>query len=117
MIERGVDYNDGNWHGWNGGECPVHPESDVKVVLLEGVAPLSRAAKYLAWSHDTLYPEGNIVAFRVTKQYVEPPKPREFWINEYDDGYIGYPHDSKERADISSEGRIRCIHVREVIEE
>ena len=31
MIERGVDYNDGNWHGWNGGECPVHPDSEIAV--------------------------------------------------------------------------------------
>lgn len=24
-----VDYNDGKIHGWNGGECPVHPETVV----------------------------------------------------------------------------------------
>jgi transposase len=27
-----IDYNDGKWHGWNGGECPVHPESVVEYV-------------------------------------------------------------------------------------
>ena len=32
-----VDYNDGNWHGWDGGECPVHPES-VPINLLVQVS-------------------------------------------------------------------------------
>lgn len=26
-----TNYNDGKWHGWNGGKCPVHPESIVQV--------------------------------------------------------------------------------------
>jgi hypothetical protein len=25
-----TDYNDGKWHGWNGGECPVHPKSVIE---------------------------------------------------------------------------------------
>ena len=31
-----TDYNDGKWHGWNGGECPVHPESELKVWFQSG---------------------------------------------------------------------------------
>ena len=27
-----TDYNDGKWHGWNGGECPVHPKSVIEYV-------------------------------------------------------------------------------------
>ena len=27
-----TNYNDGKWHGWNGGECPVHPKSMVDAV-------------------------------------------------------------------------------------
>ena len=27
-----TSYNDGKWHGWNGGECPVHPETEVEFV-------------------------------------------------------------------------------------
>jgi hypothetical protein len=26
-----TDYNDGEWHGWNGGECPVDPRAWVEV--------------------------------------------------------------------------------------
>jgi len=26
-----TDYNDGKWHGWNGGECPVDPQAWVEV--------------------------------------------------------------------------------------
>ena len=55
--------------------------------------------------------------FRVTKPYVEPQKPREFWINEYEWG-LSDLHDSEEDADERAhKSRIRCIHVREVIEE
>lgn len=55
----------------------------------------------------------NIIKFRVVKPYVEP---REFWINEYADGLLTAWH-TKEVADfIESSSRIRCIHVREVIE-
>jgi hypothetical protein len=31
-----ADYNDGNWHDWRGGECPVHPKSEVKAQELNG---------------------------------------------------------------------------------
>ena len=30
-------YNDGKWHGWNGGECPVHPKSRVQGLEPVGV--------------------------------------------------------------------------------
>lgn len=29
------DYYDGCWHGWNGGECPVHPETIIDVCLYD----------------------------------------------------------------------------------
>lgn len=109
-----VDYNDGEWHGWDGGVCPVHPESVVDVKFNDGEECEEEKAEVWGWESRFV----KIIAFRVTKPYVGPPKPREFWINEYADGYIAYPHDSKEKANISmGEGRIRCIHVREVIEE
>jgi hypothetical protein len=68
------DYNDGKWHGWNGGECPVHPMSVVEV--LSGILPgqrniHNRHAGQLVWDC--------IVAFRVVTPYVEQPKPREWW--------------------------------------
>ena len=74
-----TNYNDGNWHMWNGGECPVHPKSVVEAVWHEPRmerAGMSgpRPAKVeneptLAWVH--------VVKFRVVKEYREP---REFWI-------------------------------------
>lgn len=104
-----ADYNDGNWHGWDGGECPVHPKTmiAVKWITREGCFGVDdeRMACNYNWPTPCL--------FRVVKQ----PKPREFWVNEYEWGYSDL-HDSKEEADgHSTEERIRCIHVREVIEE
>lgn len=71
------DYNDGRWHGWNGGECPVHPKTEVQFIWehdertgthtreagedKHGVSP--------GWS-------GAVKAFRVVKEYREP---RELW--------------------------------------
>ena len=113
-----IDYNDGNWHGWNGGDCPVHPESVVEVELFSG----GKAAKYnsaglYSWVHIWAYPYDNIVKFRVTKPYVEPPKPREFWINEYDCGFCSVAESKADADEIATANRIRCIHVREVTEE
>ena len=109
-----IDYNDGEWHGWNGGECPVHPKSVVDVKFNDGAEFKGQEAEDWIWNA-TCY---KIIAFRVTKPYVEPPKPREFWINEYVDGFIGLPHDSQELAGNSrGDNLLRCIHVREVIEE
>lgn len=30
-----TDYSDGEWHGWNGGECPVRPDGVVSIVSQE----------------------------------------------------------------------------------
>ena len=40
------NYNDGRWHGWNGGECPVHPET-VVVVVTETHWPLIHVREVL----------------------------------------------------------------------
>lgn len=74
-----IDYNDGKWHGWNGGECPVHPKSLVHVKLLDCAdeyGDMTEDAVDWSWDSDI----GPIVAFRVVDQYVEPKSPREFWI-------------------------------------
>ena len=109
----GTNYNDGNWYGWNGGECPVHPKSVVDVCLIYRACVEGETAEQWFWDAKRT----RIRAFRVTKPYVEPPKPREFWINEYASVRSGL-YESKEEADeVATSGRIRCIHVREVIEE
>jgi len=63
-----TNYNDGNWHGWNGGECPVHPKSVVDAREEIGVRWLSQAENC-----DWHSMRG---AFRVVKEYREP---RECW--------------------------------------
>lgn len=71
-----TDYNDGKWHGWNGGERPVHPDSVIEAAYGDGIE--EDRAKGFAWSHR----EGNsynLVAFRVTKEHKEL---REWWIDE-----------------------------------
>jgi len=111
------DYNDGKWHGWNGGECPVHPETVIEVIYAaasDKTAIKEEAlAKYCEWGNECDTP---IIAFRVITPYVEPPKPREFWVNDYGDGDFA-AHETKELADESAAStRIACIHVREVLE-
>ena len=68
------NYNDGLWHGWNGGECPVHPKTVVDAVWhdpLRSTAGLfvAREASQensprIAWSH--------VVKFRVIREHREP---------------------------------------------
>lgn len=72
------NYNDGNWHGWSGGDCPVHPKTTVEAVWHDpcrnaaGFQPERTACEdegpRLAWAH--------VVKFRVIKSYREP---RESW--------------------------------------
>jgi hypothetical protein len=77
-----TDYNDGNWHGWNGRDCPVHPKSVVNTYFIhDGEEPATQMrgggtdAGLQVWLR--------VIAFRVITPYVEPQKPREVWINEY----------------------------------
>ena len=72
-----TNYNDGNWHGWNGGECPVHPESVVEVQYCDKE---KSEAKAFVWRYGG--GDYDIIAFRVVKEYIDPPKPREFYAHE-----------------------------------
>lgn len=115
-----TDYNDGNWHDWTGGECPVHPKSEIEgywKVEDSHIYPMAKSAIYNAGQAGGLNFEWGgqtrLHLFRVTKPYVGP---REFWINEYDWGFGG-AFGSKADADkYAMNNRVRCIHVREVIE-
>jgi hypothetical protein len=95
-----TDYNDGNWHGWNGGECPVHPDSEVEAVYHTISAPVAglrcdrRQARQFVWDA----PVTSIIAFRVTKPYREP---REIWVNEGHDGWWGYAYETRTMAEES----------------
>lgn len=72
-----TDYKPGIWYGWNGGECPVHPQTVVEVVKCQGrdaVADKPATADGYIWEEGhTIYP---IIAFRVVKEYRQP---RELW--------------------------------------
>lgn len=68
-----TDYNDGKWHGWNGGECPVHGDSHVEYVTLN--EPGISDAGSLDWNTEIL----PIIAFRVVKRHREP---RELWFRQ-----------------------------------
>ena len=74
-----TDYNDGKWHGWNGGECPVDLGCLVEFQTIGGVPGRADhdpwAASDLSWFHDG--DNSDLIAFRVTKP--APPKPRECW--------------------------------------
>jgi len=68
------EYNNGLWHGWNGGECPVHHLSWVNVMLSCGtLGREDKEAKVYDWDHTS----ANIVAFKVTKEHKEP---QEYWL-------------------------------------
>ncbi len=113
MCEQKYD-QENVWIGWNGGECPVHPETCVSVVYQNGSKSES-TAKFEDWSHDGH--SSDIIAFRITRLYREPKKPREWWINKYDVVMDG-PFVSTEDADSAAwEGRTERIHVREVLPE
>jgi hypothetical protein len=111
-VEPLVDYNDGKWHRWAGGERPVHRSSVVHATFLVDIGEprtQSRAAHMFVWG-DCASP---IVAFRVTEEYVEPPKvPREYWVSNND----GFAHDSLDSvlSDMLTE-KHGYIHVREVL--
>lgn len=72
-----TNYNDGKWHGWNGGECPVHPNSRVRVAYIDGllgeITEDTTQARHFKWDSES----EPIVAFVVVQEYTEP---REFWI-------------------------------------
>lgn len=77
-------YETNVWYGWNGGECPVHPETVVQVQTY-GECPGSNEdnASTFTWHEPDI--NGNpIIAFRVVKEHKET---REFWAFMMAGGY------------------------------
>lgn len=77
-----TSYNDGKWHGWNGGECPVHPKTEVETVTKNCGLQKQVEAGMFGWNVGHPNP---ILAFKVTKEHKEP---REFWIAMNYDGNL-----------------------------
>lgn len=104
-----TDYNDGNWHGWDGGECPVHPMTEVEVLFPNGSRKYVPSqdcspAWDLAWN-------ATPCLFRVTKEYREP---REFWIA--GDHWCASKAEAKSLNCLHSKPDREITHVREVLE-
>lgn len=85
-------YETGVIYGWNGGECPVHHKSEVVVWFRNQAHQYHPTfAEYFSWKHSDT--DGDIIAFQVTKPYVEP---KVIWVNKTISGYV--------QAYISEEG-------------
>jgi hypothetical protein len=109
-----ANYNDGNFHGWNGGECPVHPKSRVGGVGY--VNDNSLPSTLSNWAARDFDWEGFRGAFRVTKEHKEP---REWWCLWSPRGILIGNFDKKtaeERNLKNYSGAGKIIHVREVME-
>lgn len=87
-----TEYVTGQIYGWNGGECPVHPETVVDVWFRGQSCQLALKASYLVWRHSDS--GGDIVCFKVIKLYAEP---KVIWVNEYNSGF-GAAYPSEEQA-------------------
>ena len=72
-------------HGWNGGECPVHPLSLVDTWLRGGGCGNRIAAGVTYWGHTGK--AWDIIAYRTVEPYAEL---KTFWVNEYKGICIGY---------------------------
>jgi len=78
-----TDYNDGKIHGWNGGECPVHPLTEVNLFFKGVTTPYNKfVANHVNWLHHD--ESDDIVAFQVVKEYKEPLV---VWVNIYKNGF------------------------------
>lgn len=70
---KATDYRDGQWHGWNGGECPVEPDDEVRTVWFDTDTGSPRMATGRAGNRFWGKGMRAIVAFRVVSR-----KPREY---------------------------------------
>ena len=70
-----TEYVTGQIYGWNGGECPVHPETQLKIWTRNGLfcSELTTLAKSCFWDH-VQHPR-DIVCFQVITPQVEPQPP------------------------------------------
>ena len=107
-----TNYNDGKWHGWNGGECPVHPETLVNAKFSCGTECDGYRAGPWDWGDNPT----KIVAFRVVKEYKGP---REWWILWSPKGtlignFSKASAEDKNRTHYAGKGEI--VHVREVLD-
>lgn len=108
-----TDYNDGQIHGWNGGECPVHPKTVVEVWFRCKDSDITEAGRGIEWMHKGYFDD--IIAFKVVKPYVEP---KVIWVNEHN-SLLWVAHQSEQSARddaVSSATRIAVRYIEAVNE-
>ena len=66
------DFNDGIWHSWGGGKCPLHASTLVDATYTSGRTYRGIKAVYLSW--------GSPILFKVVEEYKET---LEFWIADH----------------------------------
>lgn len=66
------------YHFWAGGENPCHPKDIIAYITRDGKrAELeNRESREYRWSKN--FTDGDIIAYKVVKKYVEPPRPMTF---------------------------------------
>lgn len=110
-----TNYNDGKWHGWDGGECPVHPKTVVDAMTMLVWLPCSVASSIGGWE----MPHDNpIIAFRVVKEYREP---RECWaVGKHMHDSLAKAEEFRAQVDAANPGRghlaTPITHWREVVD-
>lgn len=114
-----TEYKPGIWYGWNGGECPVHPKTQVQVVwqFSEGdirAGKVTGLGSEWAWAGND---HGQIVAFCVVKEHRQP---RELWHLLDEDGGVFDTFTDKEQAERGSSAwlhrNLTLVHYREVMD-
>lgn len=95
-----TDYNDGNWHEWTGGPCPVHPKSKIEGYWQVEDASTNQMSKPAVYNTGRAYGlifewdgQTRLHLFRVVEKFEEP---KVIWVNEYENAFVAYP--TKERA-------------------
>ena len=78
-----TEYVTGQIYGWNGGKCPVHPETKVQIWLRSCIGSEVFSAGIYVWEHSNTHSDSDIVCFQVVTPYVEP---KVVWVNEFLNG-------------------------------
>jgi len=104
------EYNDGKIWGWNGGDCPVHPQSKVVYWLRnDSQRDATGEAGHLDWRHALR--DWDVIAFRVVKQHVEP---KTIWVNEHENGFYAYRTEEAAKRNAGSRATRVAVEYREV---
>lgn len=114
LVEE--EYNLDQMYPWSGGECPVHPETGVKYWMRLGNREgYTGTAKNLRWNNSRYSFTNDIVAFKVIKEYVEPPKPIEGYVNVHHDGSTSFFNNKGSAEMYATRGDTRiAVHLKEV---